>query len=152
MINFKKRFTKGYNLCYHRQCNVYCQKYVREGHKLTYNLLKTALDVSNLRQETISSNISNINTPDYKANRVAFESYFDQALNGTRLNRTHENHVIGHQKDQIIHRQEDTFTQDNGNNVDIDFEMSELSANSIYYDAVVSQLNAKYAMMRSAIQ
>lgn len=119
---------------------------------MTYDLLKTALDVSNLRQETISSNISNVNTPDYKVNRVDFESYFNDAMNGTSINRTHEGHINGGQSHSVVQRQENTFTQDNGNNVDIDFEMSELSANNIYYDAVVSQLNAKYAMMRSAIQ
>lgn len=119
---------------------------------MTYDLLKTALDVSDLRQETISSNISNVNTPDYKANRVDFENYFQNAVNGTSLNRTHENHIQGGEAHSIVQRNENTFTQDNGNNVDVDFEMSELSANNIYYSAVVSQLNAKYAMMRSAIQ
>jgi len=119
---------------------------------MTYNLLKTALDVSDLRQETISSNISNMNTPNYKASRVDFENYFNNAVNGTSLKRTHENHIQDSHSAPVVQRQENTFTQDNGNNVDVDFEMAELSANSIYYDAVVSQLNAKYAMMRSAIQ
>lgn len=119
---------------------------------MTYDLLKTALDVSSLRQETISSNISNINTPDYKANRVAFESYFDKAINGAGLSRTHEQHLDIGQNDSMITKQEDTFVQDNGNNVDVDFEMAELSANNIYYDAVVSQLNEKYNMMRSVIK
>jgi len=119
---------------------------------MTYDLLKTALDVSDLRQETISSNISNVNTPDYKASRVDFENYFNNAMNETNLNRTHEKHIQDGPSQTIVHRQENTFTQDNGNNVDVDFEMAELSANSIYYNAVVSQLNAKYDMMRSAIQ
>lgn len=119
---------------------------------MTYNLLKTALDVSGLRQETISSNISNVNTPDYKATRVDFNNYFQGAMNRTNLNRTHEKHIQAGKNQSIVRRNENTFTQDNGNNVDIDFEMAELSANSIYYDAVVSQLNTKYAMMRSAIK
>jgi len=115
---------------------------------LTYNLLKTALDVSALRQETISSNISNVNTPDYKANRVEFEGYLKNDASKNRLNITNGNHIDSISKTPIITRQKSNFVQDNGNNVDIDYEMAELSANNIYYDALVSQLNAKYAMTR----
>ncbi|MDD6172385.1 MAG: flagellar basal body protein, partial [Ligilactobacillus ruminis] len=31
----------------------------------TYNLLKTAMDVSQTRSELISNNIANVNTPNY---------------------------------------------------------------------------------------
>jgi len=119
---------------------------------LTYDLIKTALDVSALRQETISSNISNVNTPDYKTSRVEFEKYFKNAINGNSLNKTHINHLDINSKGPIVKKQESTSVQDNGNNVDIDYEMAELSANNIYYDAVVSQLNAKYTMMRSVMK
>lgn len=120
---------------------------------MTYNLLKNALDVSSLRQETISSNISNINTPDYKANRVVFESHLKDAADGVGLKHTN----IGHMHSENgysaeITKQNNTYIQDNGNNVDIDFEMAELSANNIYYSSLVSQLNAKYQMMRNIIQ
>lgn len=119
---------------------------------MTYNLLKTALDVSALRQETISNNIANINTPDYKASRVEFESYLKNAASKSRLNTTHTNHIDINSEAPIIKKQKDTFIQDNGNNVDIDYEMAELSANDIYYDALVSQLNVKYAMTRSVMK
>jgi len=119
---------------------------------LTYNLLKTALDVSALRQETISNNIANINTPDYKASRVEFESYLKNAASKSQLNITHTKHIDINSKVPIMKKQENTFVQDNGNNVDVDYEMAELSANNIYYDALVSQLNAKYAMTRSVMK
>lgn len=119
---------------------------------MTYNLLKTALDVSALRQETISSNISNINTPNYKTNRVEFESYLKNAVNRNGLTKTHIQHIDIGSNGPVIKKQENTSVQDNGNNIDIDYEMAELSANNIYYDAVVSQLNAKYAMTRSVMK
>lgn len=39
----------------------------------TYNILKRALDTASLRQKTISNNIANINTPNYKAKRLVFD-------------------------------------------------------------------------------
>lgn len=119
---------------------------------MVYTMLKTGLNVSALRQEAISNNISNINTPGYKANKIEFENYLNHALNGSGLKRTHDNHFDINPKNQIVTRQKDTEVQDNGNNVDIDYEMAELSANNIYYDAMVSQLNAKYSMVRSVMK
>lgn len=121
-------------------------------HNMTYGLLKTALDVSSLRQKTISSNISNMNTPGFKSNRVVFEERLKSAENGITLNHTHERHIKIDSNTPIVQRRENMSVQDNGNNVDIEYEMAELSANNIYYDAIVSQLNAKYAMTRTVIK
>lgn len=120
---------------------------------MTYELIKGALDVSSLRQETISSNISNINTPNYKANRVIFESNLKDAIDGVSLSHTNNGHIYSNKEHSVeLVKQNNTYIQDNGNNVDIDFEMAELSANNIYYSSLVSQLNAKYQMMRNIIQ
>lgn len=119
---------------------------------MTYNLLKTALNVSSLRQETISSNISNVNTPGYKANKVLFEGYLKSADDHVSLRRTHFNHLNMKDSTTIVQKQNNLSVQDNGNNVDIDYEMAALSANNVYYDSVVSQLNAKYSMLRTAIK
>lgn len=120
--------------------------------KMVYSLLRTGLDVSALRQEAISSNLSNINTPGYKASKVEFEAYLNGAKNSMGLKRTHVNHFDIDPTNRIVTQQKDTEVKDNGNNVDIDYEMSELSANNIYYDAMVSQLNAKYSLVRSAMK
>ncbi|WP_205617888.1 flagellar basal body rod protein FlgB [Atopococcus tabaci] len=122
---------------------------------MSYGILKKALDTASLRQETISSNIANVNTPGYKVNKVAFESHLKQALDGTGLVRTDDGHMhIGGSDtlDPTVHKRTNTSVKDNGNNVDVDYEMAELAANNIYYDAVVSQLNAKYAMMRTVLK
>lgn len=59
----------------------------------TYNLLKTAMDVSQTRSELISNNIANVNTPNYKAKRVVFESQLSQAMDNLNLTETHKNHM-----------------------------------------------------------
>lgn len=119
---------------------------------MVYSLLKTGLDVSAIRQEFISSNISNVNTPGYKAKKVAFENVFNQALNGAGLTRTHNKHFNINTKNRVVTQEDNTSVQDNENNVDIDYEMAELATNNIYYDAMVSQLNAKYSMTRTVMK
>ena len=60
----------------------------------TYELLKTSLSVSNKRSELTSTNIANINTPDYKAKRIQFESNLkkimsDESFTLTTTNKKH---------------------------------------------------------------
>lgn len=119
---------------------------------MTYDLLKTALNVSSLRQETISSNISNVNTPDYKTSKVEFERYLESSTNNTILKRTHNKHLGANNSMSIVQKQDNLSVQDNGNNVDIDYEMASLSANNLYYDSVVSQLNSKFSMLRTVMK
>ena len=112
----------------------------------SYELVKKGLDVSALRQRTISSNIANINTKDYKVNKVEFEEYLSQAMEGTSITKTRQEHFgINSIKDIVpeVNKRETTVLNENGNNVDIDLEMTELSANEIYYNILVQQLNAK---------
>lgn len=119
---------------------------------MVYSMLKTGLNVSALRQEVISSNLSNINTPGYKANKVEFDAYLNESIKNTNLKKTNMNHFDISPSNKIVTKQTNTAGQDNGNNVDIDFEMAELAANNIYYDALVSQLNAKYSIIQSVMK
>ena len=120
----------------------------------TYNLMKTALDAASMRQEMISSNVANVNTADYKVNKVDFETILDNVSNGTTMNKTNDLHIgFGSLEDvsPVVSKRTDTTVKENGNNVDIDIEMAEEASNSIYYNAMITQLNAKYSMLRSVI-
>lgn len=119
------------------------------------NLLQRALDASNLRQETVSNNIANVNTAGYKAKRVEFESLLQDAMDGSGLQRTHENHYGVNGVDDVtasVKEQEGNMIGDDGNNVAIDTEMAELSANTIYYQSLISQTSAQYNMLRSVLR
>lgn len=121
---------------------------------LSYDLIKKGLDVSSLRQRAISSNLANINTPNYKVNKVEFEGLLAKAKEGISLKKTHENHFgISKIEDiQPIEKKRNTTTlNDNGNNVDIDLEMTELAANEIYYSALTRQLNSKLSNLNYVI-
>jgi flagellar basal-body rod protein FlgB len=120
----------------------------------TYNLMKNALDAASMRQEMISSNISNVNTDGYKVNKVEFENILENVSNGTAMKKTNDLHMGFENLNEvtpIVSKRTDTSVKENGNNVDIDIEMAEEASNSIYYNGLVTQLNAKYAMLRSVI-
>ena len=120
----------------------------------TFGLIKNALNASELRQEMISSNIANVNTDGYKVNKVEFESLLDQASSGFALTKTDDQHFgIADLTDvqPIVGKKTNTTVKDNGNNVDIEVEMMDQSENSLYYNALVTQLNTKYSMLNSVI-
>ncbi len=120
---------------------------------ISYNLIKKGLDMSSLRQKTISNNIANINTPGYKVNKVEFEELLQTAKN-VRMEKTHDRHFGIKDIDDIdlkVKKRNTTMLNDNGNNVDIDLEMTELSANEIYYNVLIRQVNSKLSSLNYVI-
>lgn len=122
----------------------------------SYQIIKTALDASSLRQKTISSNIANVNTPGYKAQKVRFEEELQRAMgkNGLALESTHAAHLgggdVSQVKPQVVTSSSHTMN-DEGNSVDIDREMVDLAANEIYYSALIEQLNRKLGNLNYVI-
>lgn len=127
------------------------------GNDLTYNLLKKSLDASSLRQRVISHNISNINTKNYKSFRVSFEKELEKALDTreVKLKASRDKHIgidksLNNLKASVKKDNKTSMRQD-GNNVDIDLEMSNLAANQILYNALVQQTNKKISTLRYVI-
>lgn len=119
-----------------------------------YNLIKNALDATELRQQMISSNISNVNTPDYKVNKVDFENKLEKAYDGIGMTKTNVRHIGIGRPDEVqavVTKRTNSIVKENGNNVDIDMEMTDEATTTIQYNALVAQLNAKYSMIHSAI-
>lgn len=108
---------------------------------LDYQLLKIALDVSALRAEVIANNIANVETPNYKRKYVVFESALQEALENRHIQLKHTNpkHLTG--KFRISPRvktDRSTSMRNDGNNVDIDREMTELASNTLRYQVLTS--------------
>ena len=123
---------------------------------LSYELIKKGLDMSSLRQRTVSSNIANINTPNYKVNKVEFEEILQLAMDKTavKLEKTHPDHFgVGDASDiePVVEKRKSTSLNDNGNNADVDLEMTELAANEVYYNTLISQLNSRLGNLNYVI-
>ncbi len=123
--------------------------------------LERALDASSLRQRVISDNIANVDTPNYKSKQVVFENELRQALSRQSSTftgyRTDPRHIqIGKKSsDQVRARivtNHNTLMNNNGNNVDIDYEVTQMAKNNLWYQALVEQTNGHFHKLRMAIE
>jgi flagellar basal-body rod protein FlgB len=108
----------------------------------TQQALQQALSGASLRQQVLANNIANANTPGYQRSDVNFHSQLAAALesgNGA------SNVSFSPQLDP------NGPTQANGNNVDVDSEMSDLSQNALDYESLVEVANARLKMVQIAI-
>ncbi len=121
----------------------------------TIDLISKALDVATLRQDVISSNIANADTPGYKRAVVQFEEYLHTATEkAVRMDTTSEGHITGRKEglpDPVVHTVRWTSMRRDGNNVDIEAEMSALLANNIRYSALTRGLSDYLTRYRTAI-
>jgi len=114
----------------------------------TYNLLKKSLDASALRGKVIANNIANINTKNYKELSVSFEDTLNNNMSADTLKTDNSKHIQTQSAsgEISVQRDETTSMRQDGNNVDIDLEMSNQAANTLMYDALVSQVNSKISL------
>jgi flagellar basal-body rod protein FlgB len=122
--------------------------------------LRKGLSASWIRNEVISNNIANVDTPGFKASHVRFEDLMAEAVSaGNRLTLavTNDRHIPGAGGEDLrdvepeIFRDETTAARLDGNNVNIDNEMVELAKNSINYYATVSKINSEFRKLDAAI-
>jgi|SRR5690625_419144 len=122
----------------------------------TIGALEKSLDFSSAKNRTIASNIANVDTPNYKAKNVTFENVLnDEVEKAIGTNRTHPKHyTFGknmNQKFQVSSKSNTTYNH-NGNNVDVDLEMSELAKNQIYYQSLVDRLNGEFGNIQTVLR
>lgn len=122
------------------------------------DLLSKGLSAYSLRNKVISNNISNVETPNYKREDVKFEDILKKSLNNKPLEGyfTNGKHIKINSKnldgvEPKIYTDKNTKSRLDGNNVDIDVEMSELSKNSIKFNVVTQQLSGYFKKIKSAI-
>ncbi|TCS82932.1 flagellar basal body rod protein FlgB [Tepidibacillus fermentans] len=124
--------------------------------------LERALDVSSLRQRLITSNIANVETPGYKTKDVSFAEILkkEQIKNGDEFEfqgyRTNPKHIqIGSASTNTyqpkIIMENRTSLLNNENNVDIDYEMTKLAENNIWYNTLTQMANKEFSMLRYVI-
>tara|TARA_B100000749_G_scaffold280894_2_gene280531 strand:- start:25141 stop:25554 length:414 start_codon:yes stop_codon:yes gene_type:complete len=120
--------------------------------------LAASINFRQLRNNTISSNIANAETPGYKAKKMDFESALKRALDTEGLRGMYANHpdhmAIG--KGSManikadIYDNPDVNMRNDGNTVDLEREMSELAENTILYKAALELINKKLGAIRYA--
>ena len=123
-------------------------------------ILQKALDGYSRRNRAIASNISNINTPGYKAQSVRFEEELADAMQGSRVGGTLTNprHMPLVEEDSVGRTAPESSegTADElasgVNNVDIDHEMAELAKNQIRFKFAAKLLGQTFKGIQQSIR
>lgn len=128
-----------------------------------HTLMAKALDYRALRQDLISSNIANVDTPFYRSRDIQFEDTLvkeRERLNNTPSKKlqmavTNPMHLTGEDNDfppkaKIFFRDGHMIRND-GNSVDLDVETTEMAKNSVMYNALVMALKKNSMLFKSVI-
>lgn len=112
------------------------------------NLLEKMLDVSAIKHKVIANNIANINTPGYKKMEISFSDQLDKAIKDTAMNKfdTIQPKII------IAENDKNETVRNDGNNVDMDKEISALMKNTSSYNIYSQLLAKKMELVKSAIE
>ncbi len=108
------------------------------------------------RQKVISGNIASINTPNYKTKELVFESELKKANDDLELKVTHDKHIPfdlsknnapGPQMIEV----KNLLEQNDGNNVSLDKQISEMSKNSMVFNALQSSIKKDSQWLKAII-
>lgn len=116
------------------------------------NIINKAADASWLRNEVITNNLANVNTPNYKRKDVQFEAYLNaELLNDSDLN-TSVNQVDLDALNATTYVDNANLSYRlDGNNVDIDVESAELAKNQIRYYTLLDSMSQEFSRIRTVL-
>jgi len=117
------------------------------------------MDLRLQRQNLVTANIANVNTPGYKARSLEFEDKLQSALNHNslgKMTRTEDGHMptkfspTGFKGDSLKElKAREIYGQDA---VDLDKEMAENAKNTMIYNALTSVIKKNFQGMQKIIQ
>ena len=128
------------------------------------NKLFEQLNFRGERQKVISSNIANINTPGYKTKELVFEDELNSSMtnnsitnNSLQLKATNSKHMtninssLANSNPKLM-EVDNLEEQNDGNNVNLDTQMGEMSKNKILFDAIQSSIKRDSKLFRSVVE
>lgn len=121
------------------------------------DVLKTAADASWLREEVLTNNIANVDTPNYKRQDVEFTTYLKSALEqagapaSTLTQKVNEANLSGITTRTYTENTTLSYRMD-GNNVDLSTENAELAAEQINYNALIDSMNNEFTRMKAVLK
>ena len=105
------------------------------------------LNLAAKRQQAIAANIANADTPGYRATDFTFQ----QELQGIQLESTNGMHLQAVDDANVRKYEVGSTVKQNGNDVDLDRELTELTKNGIQYVALVQFITQKIRTLRSSL-
>jgi flagellar basal-body rod protein FlgB len=124
------------------------------------NVLQRGLDAAWTRNEVITNNIANVDTPNFKSSSVDFETAMKQALeadeNSFSAKTTRSEHYdfssdSAENVTPTVVENTTTSYRSDGNNVDIDYENVQLAKNTLLYDTLIEQVSSEFTRVKTVI-
>lgn len=115
----------------------------------TFDLLSGMLDYRAARHKVIVSNIANLDTPNFKPQELTFATSLAEAQAGgpaLTLTRTHKKHLSAGSGQDAKFK-----TQQAGDKVEIDREMTNLAGNNLMYNMSVELISRKFKGINAAL-
>lgn len=100
--------------------------------------MQKAMDVRMRNQRVIAANLANVDTPGFKARRLDFEGSMANALRG-RLDPA------------VIERSDAPGQTLDGNNVDLEGELSQLGRNKLMYEVTAQLMAMKFRQLHQVL-
>ena len=119
------------------------------------NVLNSAADAAWQRNEAISNNIANVDTPGYKRQDVAFESVLQKALGNNRYESMDEkvsNINLSRLRGRAYVDYANYSYRLDGNNVDIENENVMLAENQLKYQGLISSINQEFTNLQTVMK
>jgi flagellar basal-body rod protein FlgB len=125
----------------------------------TLDAMGTYMTRLSRRQQTVASNIANIDTPGYRTRDVSFQLTMQEILSGEPIkmntragDRPHLAGWVPISVEPEVFEVEGLTLRADRNNVDIDREMLKLAETSFAYAMITQLLRSKFRTISSAIQ
>jgi flagellar basal-body rod protein FlgB len=106
------------------------------------SVLVKSLDVRMANQRVIAANLANVDTPGYQAQKLDFEATMDSVMADPQ----------GPLPRPVINESGAPARTLDGNNVDLDGELAELSRNRMMYSLTSQLISAKFRQMSSVLE
>ena len=129
----------------------------------THALLAQTMDYRAERQDMIASNIANVDTPFYKPRDIHFQDALIKKERALYQDHSHELKMAQTDAKDLAQQQETSsrkptlyfrdghMARNDGNSVDLDVETTEMSKNSVMFNALVMAAKKDTAIFRSVI-
>ena len=126
-----------------------------------FSLLQKSLDFRSLRQNMLSANVANSETPGYKARDLVFEEALGKAMRAGEpgpLQVRSPRHFDGNDAEPLALVTPETIRSGNpvgsidGNTVDLEREMAKLGENQIMFQVLTQALNTRFRELRKVIK
>jgi flagellar basal-body rod protein FlgB len=110
-------------------------------------LIENMLNLTARRQQALAANIANLDTPGYRATDFKFQD----ELSSIQLTETDASHLAPPSSASVREYHVESAVKPNGNDVNLERELTELTKNGLQYVTLIQYINSKLRTLRSSI-